>query len=184
MNENKEELTFKSRVMFRNWLAKNNSKSNGIWIVFTKGFKGFTANDALEEAICFGWIDGVIKSIDGETYKKYFSRRKDRRNWSDKNIKIYKNLKKLGQVTQAGIEAFKGIESRKDKNALYAINIEILKRVLVSEKSVLDQFEKLSPSRKKQLAGFYCDAKTDETRNKRIKKIKEVILTGDKRMLY
>ena len=140
MNENKEEHTFESRELFRNWLVKNNTKSNGIWIIFTKGYKGFTANDALEEAICFGWIDGVMKSIDGESYKKYFSKRKDRSNWSDKNIKTYKNLKKLGQLTQSGIEAFKGEESNQDKSALYAINIETLKRALVSDKSALDQF--------------------------------------------
>ena len=90
----------------------------------------------------------------------------------------------MGQLTQAGIEAFKGKESKQDKSALYAINIETLKRALVSDKSALDQFEKITPSRKKQLAGFYCDAKTDETRNKRIKKIKEAILTGYKGMLY
>jgi len=184
MNENKEEHTFKTRKLFRNWLVKNNTKSNGIWIVFTKGYKGFTGNDALEEAICFGWIDGVMKSIDGETYKKYFSKRKDKSNWSDKNIQTYKNLKKMGQLTQAGIEAFKGKESKQDKSALYAINIETLKRALVRDKSTLDQFEKITPSRKKQLSGFYCDAKTDETRNKRIKKIKEAILTGYKGILY
>lgn len=184
MNEKKDEQIFESRGSFRNWLVKNHAESSGIWILFTKGYKDFTANDALEEAVCFGWIDGVMKSVDSATYKKYFSKRKDRSNWSEKNIRIYENLKKLGRVTQAGIDAFKADESREDKTALCETNIRTLKEALAADTSALDQFEKISPSRKKQLAGFYCNAKTDGTRDKRITKIKEAILTGYKGMLY
>lgn len=68
-------LTFIDRQAFREWLSKNGTKSNGIWLLFSKKrkFATLSAGDALEEALCHGWIDGQIQSIDENTYKKYFA---------------------------------------------------------------------------------------------------------------
>lgn len=181
---NKEEHTFNSRESFRKWLSENYAQTNGIWILFTKGDKDFTANDALEEALCFGWIDSTVKSIDSKTYKKYFCKRKDKANWSEKNIKTYKNLEKLGKITQSGIDAFKPEKPKQDKNLIDELNIQKLKEVLASDKTAHAQFEQISASRKKQMAAFYCDAKTDETRNKRLARIIDSVINGKKEMLY
>ena len=88
MNDDAATYRYESRADFRNWLEKNHGSSAGVWLVFTKGSKSFTVTDALEEAICFGWIDGLMKSIDEHTYRKYFSRRKNKNKWSEKNKEI------------------------------------------------------------------------------------------------
>ena len=184
MNENAEILEFRNRNEYRNWLKKNHKQENGIWIVFIKGNNLFSANDALEESICFGWIDGLMKSIDEKTYKKYFSKRKDRKKWSEKNMAIYEKLLKNGLMTNAGIDVFKA--EKNDKNILIDMNvkIEILKKELKQHKDILSLFESKAPSRQKQFAGFYCDAKTDETRKKRIDKIIEALVNNYNGMLY
>jgi uncharacterized protein YdeI (YjbR/CyaY-like superfamily) len=184
MKEKTEILEFKNRDEYRNWLKKNHKQKNGIWILFIKGNKTFSAKDALEESICFGWIDGLMKSIDEKTYKKYFSKRKDMKKWSKKNIGIYEKLLKSGLMTNAGIDVYK-VESNKEKIVI-DINkkIQILKKALEENKEILSLFENKSPSRQKQFAGFYCDAKTDETRNKRKDKIIEALINNYKGMLY
>jgi len=184
MNKKAEILKFENRDEYKNWLKKNHKQENGIWILFIKGNKTFSANDALEESICFGWIDGLMKSIDEKTYKKYFSKRKDTKKWSEKNIAIYEKLLKSGLMTNAGIDVYK-VENNKEKIVI-DINekIQILKNSLEGNKEILNLFENKSPSRQKQFAGFYCDAKTDETRNKRKDKIIEALISNYNGMLY
>ena len=187
MYDDAKNFEFATRDMFRNWLQSNHDKSNGIWIVFQKGNNLFTANDALEEAICFGWIDGLIKSIDEKTYKKYFSIRKSTAKWSNKNISIYNTLKSKGQLSEAGLKAFKGTEennihiNQKEQNQR---NIEVLSAMLKDDSEAFRLFSETSPSRQKQLAGFYCDAKTEETRKKRMQKVIEALKINYKGMLY
>lgn len=79
-------LSFPDRASFRQWLSDNGTNSDGVWLLFGKkgGPKTLTANEALEEALCFGWIDGVMKSIDDQSYKKYFASRRANSKWSEK----------------------------------------------------------------------------------------------------
>ncbi len=187
MNSTSSIIQFENRKAFRIWLEINHSSLSGIWIVFSKRSKDFTSNDALEEAICFGWIDGLMKSIDETKYKKYFSRRIDKKKWSEKNKAIYKGLKDKGLITESGIEAYQTDDKKNevlDKNSIHAANIKKLKDVLSMENDTLKIFENTTPSRQKQLAGFYCDAKTEETRRKRKEKIIEAIKNNYKGMLY
>lgn len=184
MNENAEMLGFANREEYKNWLKKNHMQSNGIWIIFIKGNKQFSANDALEESICFGWIDGLMKSIDDKSYKKYFSKRKDLKKWSDKNIDIYAKLVNQGFMTQAGMDAFKA-ETKIEKTMMnMSDKIEILKKALRDNEDALQIYENKPQSKQKQFAGFYCDAKSDETRNKRKNKIIEALQNNYTGMLY
>jgi uncharacterized protein YdeI (YjbR/CyaY-like superfamily) len=187
MNDDAAELRFETRSEFRIWLEKNHGMPGGVWIVFEKGSRRFSANDALEEAICFGWIDGVMKTIDGARYKKYFSRRKDKAKWSEKNIRIFGELERAGLLTEHGVNAFKpasakgGAAERMDRNVE---NIRVLSDALQGDGEAATLFENTPPSRKKQLAGFYAEAKTEATREKRKAKIIEALITNDKGMLY
>lgn len=187
MNDKAKLLEFRSRKDFRTWLNKHGGKSDGIWIRFTKGGKLFTSNDALEEALCFGWIDGLMKSIDAQSYQKYFSRRKDRLNWSEKNRSLFKKLRRNGLMTEQGVLAFQcGSRPlpKTGKTIDHSEKIAVLKMALKDDKPILKSLEGLSVSRQKQLAGFYGEAKTDETREKRKRKIMEAIRTNSKGMLY
>jgi uncharacterized protein YdeI (YjbR/CyaY-like superfamily) len=187
MNSTAESHQFENRKAFRIWLGVNYRSSDGIWIIFTKGNKNFTSNDALEESICFGWIDGVMKSIDDTKYKKYFSRRIDKKKWSEKNREIYKRLKDKGLITEFGIDAYQDNDKNNevvDKNSMHANNIEKLKDALSMESDISKLFENTIRSRQKQLAGFYCEAKTEKTRKRRKEKIIEAIMNNYKGMLY
>lgn len=184
MNDNNETLMFENRMEYRVWLENNHKQEEGIWIVFVKGDKDLTANDALEESLCFGWIDGLMKSIDEKTYKKYFSKRKDTKKWSEKNKSIYEKLLKNGLMTNAGMDVYKA-ETNDNKNVI-DINekIAILTDELKHDKEILSLFAAKPPSRQKQFAGFYCEAKTDETRKKRLVKITEALKSNYTGMLY
>jgi len=187
MNDTAIMLEFYSRKDFRTWLNKNHDTSDGIWILFTKGNRSFTAHDALEEAICFGWIDGLMKSIDEHTYKKYFSQRKDKTNWSEKNRLLFDALKANGIMTEYGIMAFQykaDDKSGTNRADVQSNNIMILKTALQNNKDIISAFENIAASRQKQLAGFYCEAKSEETREKRKVKIIEAIRSKNKGMLY
>jgi len=95
------ELLFASREEFRAWLIKNAETSDGVWLTFgkTKDVATLSANDALEEALCFGWIDGQMKSVDITKYLKYFAKRRAKSPWSDKNKKIVETLRERKLMT-------------------------------------------------------------------------------------
>lgn len=90
MKADTPELLFLARSDFRVWLCENAETSNGVWLIFgkTQAVVTLTANDALEEALCFGWIDGQMKSIDSTKYLKYFARRRAKSPWSEKTRKL------------------------------------------------------------------------------------------------
>jgi uncharacterized protein YdeI (YjbR/CyaY-like superfamily) len=100
-------IHFKNRQEFRNWLQKHHAASHGIWLIFFKknsGKEGIKYNEALEEALCFGWIDSIIKKLDDNRYARKITPRRNTRNWSELNKKIVKELIKNGKMTQAGFE--------------------------------------------------------------------------------
>ena len=87
-------LTFTNREEFRRWLQEHCLSEEGVWLLFGKagGPKTIKAGEALEEALCFGWIDGQMQSIDAGQYKKYFSMRRERSKWSEKNKSLVRSL--------------------------------------------------------------------------------------------
>jgi uncharacterized protein YdeI (YjbR/CyaY-like superfamily) len=107
MKTDVQELIFTARKDFRGWLQEHAATSDGVWLLFgkTKAVVTLTANEALEEALCFGWVDGQMKSIDNTKYRKYFARRREKSPWSDKNKKIVEGLRERGLMAAAGEEA-------------------------------------------------------------------------------
>lgn len=99
-----EMLEFSSREEFRNWLHVNCLSEDGVWLLFGKagGPKTVKAGEALEEALCYGWIDGQMQSIDDKTYRKYFSLRRENSKWSEKNKTLAEKLEKQGRMTEYG----------------------------------------------------------------------------------
>ncbi len=98
------QLNFENRAAFRKWLVQNHQKSPGIWLVFSKdaGIKTLTANEALEEALCFGWINGQLQSLGDKEYRKRFTPRRKRSVWSERNRKLARKLITEGAMTDAG----------------------------------------------------------------------------------
>src|SRR6266498_5711606 len=97
----------KDRKAWRNWLEKNHSKSPGIWLIYYKKSTGKTRleySDAVEEALCFGWIDSTSRPIDDEKYMQRFTPRKPKSGWSGLNKKRIQRMIEQGLMTSAGFE--------------------------------------------------------------------------------
>lgn len=95
------------RKSWRRWLTKNHDKEPEIWLVYYKKSTGLPTipyEEAVEEALCFGWIDSMEKSLDGDRYAGRFSPRRSDSNWSDSNRLRVKRLIRQGQMTDAGMQ--------------------------------------------------------------------------------
>ena len=110
------ELVFSSRGDFRAWLQENAETSEGVWLVFgkTKAVKTLSANNALEEALCFGWIDVQMQSVDDTKYVKYFAKRRENSVWSEKNKKTVEILCKSWSNDRIGRKAVEA--AKKNEN--------------------------------------------------------------------
>lgn len=169
-----EEVSFKSRKEFRKWLSTEDLESKGVWVVFSKDKDNkFTANDALEEALSFGWIDGLIKKIDDETYKKYFSPRKKGSRWSDKNKKIIEGLIKKGEMTENGLLVIQrakedGSWEIEDRRNISEDKYTLFESKISENSKAYENYIKMPQSIKKQFVGLYNEPKKEETKEKRL----------------
>lgn len=113
-----EPLLFTSRAEFRDWLSDNCLSTDGFWLLFGKagGPKTLKAGEALEEALCFGWIDGQMQSLDDKTYRKYFSQRRENSKWSEKNKTLVEQLEQKGLMTDYGRQKIE--EARKTASGI------------------------------------------------------------------
>jgi len=172
------ELLFISRGDFRAWLSENAETSGGVWLVFgkAKSVVTLTANDALEEALCFGWIDGQMRSIDDIKYHKYFARRRTKSPWSEKNKKLTETLREKGIMTELGEQA---IESAK-KNGTWDApksapitdeQIEAFTEKLVGMSPAYENFINMPPSVQRTYTGRYLSFKTEEARQRDFERI-------------
>ena len=173
-----ERIQFESRDVFRQWLQANCQTSKGVWLVFGKarGPKTIKTYEALEEALCFGWIDGQMQRIDEKTYIKYFSMRSKKSKWSEKNKTIANDLINQGLMTQFGyakIEDAKrnGMWDAPPPAKISDAEIDILIDKLKDYEIAFSNFMAMSASVKKSNAGLYLDAKSEETKRKRLEKI-------------
>lgn len=168
-------LKFADREEFRKWLCGHCQSSAGVWLLFGKagGPKTIKAGEALEEALCFGWIDGQMQRIDEKTYKKYFSMRRDKSNWSEKNKALAKSLEEKGLMTEFGRTKIEEAKKNGQWNAPKPVavteeQIAQLSALLEGYEPAHTNFEGMSLSVKKTYARAYFDAKTDAGREKRI----------------
>jgi len=101
-----------TRKAWRSWLRAHHATEKEIWLIYYKKQSGkprIPYNDAVEEALCYGWIDSIVKPVDGEKYAQRFSPRKPKAKWSPMNIERMRRLIRKKKVTRAGIEAAKDI---------------------------------------------------------------------------
>ena len=168
-------MKFADREAFRKCRSENCQSDAGIWLLIGKagGPKTIKAGEALEEALCFGWIDGQMQSIDDKTYKKYFSMRREKSKWSEKNKALAQKLEEQGLMTEFGrkkIEEAKknGQWNAKNSMAVTEEQIPQLSALLEEYEPAFTNFKAMYLSVKKTYTRAYFDAKTDAGREKRI----------------
>ena len=170
-----ELLEFSDRAAFRQWLAEHCKTSGGVWLLFGKpgGSKTVKPDEALEEALCFGWIDGQMQRIDEFSYKKYFSERCKNSKWSEKNKALAKSLIERGLMTEYGTAKIREAEANGQWNAskpaaITDDDVAALSALLDGHEPALTNYTAMPPSVKKTYTRAYLDAKTDAGREKRL----------------
>ncbi|MDE6954708.1 MAG: YdeI/OmpD-associated family protein [Oscillospiraceae bacterium] len=168
-------LKFADREEFRCWLSKHCLSSAGVWLLFGKagGPKTIKAGEALEEALCFGWIDGQMRSVNENTYQKYFSMRREKSKWSEKNKAIVKSLEERGLMTDCGRRKIQEAKQNGQWDApgpaaVTEEQIACVLALLEGCEPAFTNFQAMPMSVKKTYTRAYFDAKTDAGRERRI----------------
>jgi len=165
----------RNRKEWRNWLEKNNSGTREIWLIYYKKHTNkptITYRDSVEEAICFGWIDGIKKKIDDERYTHRFTPRKNNSKWSPTNIDIAKRMIQAKMMTSEGLQAYEqGKEYDLDFLKIHS-SIENklpseLEQKIKNNEIAWNNFNSLAPGYKKQYILWIKSAKRNETKQKR-----------------
>jgi uncharacterized protein YdeI (YjbR/CyaY-like superfamily) len=138
--------------------------------------KTLKPDEALEEALCFGWIDGQFDSIDETKYLKYFAPRRKGSRWSERNKKIVEKLINDGLMAEEGLQAVERAKKDGTWDAAQAPSItedqiNIFSEAVRYNSKAFENFQKMSMSVKKQFTGLYFDAKKEDTRLKRLEKL-------------
>jgi uncharacterized protein YdeI (YjbR/CyaY-like superfamily) len=172
-------LLFPNRHQWRAWLEEHHTTESEVWLIYYKKHTGKASvryEEAVEEALCFGWIDSKVKRMDDESYMQRYTPRKDDSNWSESNKKRVKKLIKNGRMTQAGLAKIEIAKLNGAWNRLNDIERDLvvpddLKLALAGNQKAAENFEKFPASSKKQYLWWLKSAKRSETRAKRIQEI-------------
>ena len=171
-----------SRAAWRAWLEKNHAASSGIWLVYAKkhtGIPSLSYADAVEEALCFGWIDSLVHPIDDALYKQIVTPRKPASAWSALNKKRVEKLIAAGQVMAAGMKMIELAKTtgRWDAHAqTEALTMPPeLKKALSGNANAKKNWPTYTVSQQKAFLRMLHDAKTPDTRAKRIARILDIV---------
>jgi uncharacterized protein YdeI (YjbR/CyaY-like superfamily) len=173
------ELYVRSRDEWRKWLEENHSKAQGIWLIYYKKISGkprIPYNDAVEEALCFGWIDSKIKRVNDDYYIQWFTPRRPGSRWSKINMSKVQKLIKEGRMKPEGLSAFNGADKKTDvtydtKSELTMVIPDDLMNALKNNPAACNNFINFPPSSRNLYVFWLNDAKRAETRIGRIAKI-------------
>jgi uncharacterized protein YdeI (YjbR/CyaY-like superfamily) len=180
-------LELKDRKEWRAWLAENYNRENEIWLVYYKkatGIPSISYQDSLDEGLCFGWIDSLIKKIDERKYARKFTPRKDDSKWSLVNKKRAEQLIRDGLMTEYGLNK---VEAAKRSGSWDApvqkpkLDFKMpseFSEALKNNPQAENFFNNLAPSYQKQYLGWIVTAKRSETKQKRIKESIELLSEG------
>lgn len=166
---------FKNQNEFRKWLQKNHKKETELLVGFYRvgtGKPSMTWSESVDQALCFGWIDGVRKSIDTQSYQIRFTPRKSSSIWSAVNIRKMKELVEKGLMKPAGLESFK--KRKEDKSVIYPHEKEEVhfspeyEKQFKANKKAWKYFKTLATSYRKNSKNWVMSAKQESTRTSRL----------------
>jgi uncharacterized protein YdeI (YjbR/CyaY-like superfamily) len=169
--------TFSPRTLqqWRKWLAEHHDSESEIWLVFHKQHTGVASidyKDALDEALCFGWVDSLVKRLDDRRYARKFTPRRADSRWSAINRKRYAVLKASGRLKPPGIERAptdRGYGSRPPRFKMPSKLPPYIQTALENHPAALRHFEALAPSHRRRYVGWIESARHEETKARRLK---------------
>ena len=171
-----ESTFFKTQSYFRKWLIQNHEKEDELWVGYYKkasNIPSITWPQSVDEALCFGWIDGLRRSIDENSYKIRFTPRRPKSHWSNINIDKMNKLMKQGVVHERGKKAYALMDVKNSAKASYEQKeVKLAKKYmeeLKRNKKAWEFYKTLSPYIKRASNGYIMSAKKEETRLKRLR---------------
>jgi uncharacterized protein YdeI (YjbR/CyaY-like superfamily) len=181
-------LYFKTSAEWREWLKTNHMTSAGVWLIFYKKETGKPSLDydgAVDEALCFGWIDSIIRKIDDEQYARKFTLRNDNSKWSELNKKRVETLIRDGRMTEIGLAKIEAarLNGQWDKQDRPKIQFELppeFEAALNGNEKARRFFDQLTPTGQKEFIVWVATAKRQETRDKRIKESIQLLDKGQR----
>src|SRR5215469_6162023 len=162
-------LDFQNRQQWRTWLGKHHASSSGVWLSFYKkhaGIKSIPYEDSVREALCFGWIDSLVKRLDNDRYALRFMRRQPTSKWSEINRKRWLELKAAGLLAAPGLAAFPTEIAHPPRLVIPELPAYIV-RALKTNPKAWSFFQELAPSYRRHFVGWIHMAKQQQTREKR-----------------
>jgi uncharacterized protein YdeI (YjbR/CyaY-like superfamily) len=171
-------LYVQNGVEWRAWLEQNHQSVRELWLIFYKagtGIPSISYDDALDEALCFGWIDSIIQRIDDEKYARKFTPRTNTNKWSEVNKKKIARLIRENRMTEAGLRKIPDLSGFDEsaptpKRSAMVIPPEIEKAIQANPQA-WENYSRLAPSQRRNYIGWVLSAKKAETVDKRLKEI-------------
>ena len=179
-------LDVRSRAQWHAWLEKHHASVAEIWLVFHKrhtGKNGVDREASIEEALCFGWVDSLVRRLDDARYAVKFTPRKPDSRWSDVNRKRYASLEKRGLLMPAGranAPTGKRAYAVRQRRALDAPVPPYIERALKAEPAAWRFFGTLAPSYRRAYVGWIDAAKRDDTKERRLREAVEWLARGER----
>jgi len=171
-----------TRASWRAWLAAHHRNEAGVWVVYFKKRserRGVSYEESVEEALCFGWIDSLIRRIDDDRYARLFTPRKAGSQWSATNRRRWAKVVAEGRVTAAGrARAPEPASSATRERAPESLSPD-LERALRRDRKAWSHFERLAPSHRRRYVGWIMTAKKPETRKRRLGEAMERLARGE-----
>jgi len=166
------------RGSWRAWLEKHHGVKKEIWLIFFKKHTGkacVSYPEAVEEALCFGWIDGILKRIDDKKHTVRFTPRKPRSRWSELNKTRVRRMIREGRMAKLGMDRVRDAKRSGEWQKTYEREadhpVPELERALADDPAARENFESFPPSARKMYRVWILDAKREETRLRRIREV-------------
>jgi uncharacterized protein YdeI (YjbR/CyaY-like superfamily) len=176
-------LEVRSRHEWRNWLGKHHDSDSVIWLVFPKRHgseASITYDEAVEEALCFGWIDSIVRRLDDDRYVRKFTPRKPDSKWSTINRERYRKLKRRGALAAPGQERAPTERSGDRPQPSLSAIPSYIENQLKAGGHAWDYFERLAPSYRRAYIAWIDSAKREETKQKRLREAIGLLASGRK----
>ncbi len=176
-------LEVRSRQKWRVWLQRHHGSESEVWLVFYKrhtGTDGIRYDDAVEEALCFGWIDSIVRRLDDDRYARKFTPRRANSRWSTTNRRRYADLEARGLLAGPGLErAPTGRSGDAPRPSASVLPPHIEKRLRANARA-WKHFKELAPSYRRAYVGWIDSAKRPETRERRLREAVRLLAAGKK----
>jgi uncharacterized protein YdeI (YjbR/CyaY-like superfamily) len=178
------QLHFSDRDSWRAWLKKHHGIKREVWLIFYKkrtGRNSIPYEQAVEEALCFGWIDSIIKKLDDERYLRKFTPRANSAKWSAINLQRAERLIKAGRMTKAGLKKIAPGTKAETPPAKRLIRIpHALEQALARNRRARENFDRLAPSYRRQYIAWVATAKRSTTLEKRVREAIRLLERNEK----